>query len=403
MWLRGVFMFTLILSLFYFTGAANSALLVHNSAEEIDACSGRLKLELVRIWGGEDEEDDNKFFNTPISVSIFQNKLLFICDQYAHCIKVFSTTGEYLQTISQRGRGPGDTYRPTSIALSPEGNLVVLESGGCRIQRFDLNGKSLGIIKTDISTRWINVTSKDNLLVYNPQKTFDSRQLIYFYDHNGHVIRTIGKYHDKSNNYFESDKLFFAIDHSDNIYAARKCAPVIRKYSSKGTLLLAITFALPFEIPPVVISLNQPKNEIEILESDSNRNQGEIKQNNKNITIQSVKKKGRRRVRVVEAIGTDSQERIYIVSRRRLLTEKENLATAISGTANGVIRERVDYDIIDNIDAFRLLVFNPNGRIIANTQLTTFCDGIYIFGNRIFIIDGLLNQRVLEYKIRFED
>ena len=65
-------------------------------------------------------------------------------------------------------------------------------------------------------------------------------------------------------------------------------------------------------------------------------------------------------------------------------------------------RRRVDYNIVESIDAKMIMVFSPGGKIIAETTLTTFCDSIYISNNRIFIIDGTLNQRILEYKMIFE-
>jgi len=62
----------------------------------------------------------------------------------------------------------------------------------------------------------------------------------------------------------------------------------------------------------------------------------------------------------------------------------------------------VDFDVVENIDVYRLLVFNPEGKVIAETPLTVICNGIYVHGNRIFIIDGSLNQRILEYEMSFE-
>ncbi|MCP5106174.1 MAG: hypothetical protein GY950_22500 [bacterium] len=57
---------------------------------------------------------------------------------------------------------------------------------------------------------------------------------------------------------------------------------------------------------------------------------------------------------------------------------------------------------MENIDVNRLLVFNPDGRVIAEAQLTNFCDAIYIHNDRIFIGDGLFNQRILEYRMTFK-
>ena len=47
--------------------------------------------------------------------------------------------------------------------------------------------------------------------------------------------------------------------------------------------------------------------------------------------------------------------------------------------------------------------FDPNGRIIAESPMTTLCDDIYIYDNRLFVIDGLCNQRILEYVMVFKE
>ena len=87
---------------------------------------------------------------------------------------------------------------------------------------------------------------------------------------------------------------------------------------------------------------------------------------------------------------------------RRLLTEKENSATAVSGSPGNLNRKKVNFDIVENIDVNRLLVFSPTGQVIAEAPLNTFCDTIYIKGDHLFIVDGRLNQRILEYQMKFE-
>lgn len=401
----------LLISIFFtlniFLYTADQSILVRNTLEDINACKGKLILKLVRIWGGDEEEDENKFFKTPVSVALNKNTgLVYICDQHSHCIKVFKDSGEYVRTISRRGRGPGDTFSPNFITFSPENLLVVYELGGYRIQWFTPEGKSKRIIKYKGIAWWFGVNSKNELIVYDHHKTLESRKLVSILNQKGREIKTIGTYHDHRKSFIMSEKLIVTIDQSDNIYTANRCTPVIRQYSPEGALLLAITFTSSFEIPPVEITLNSRGDEIKINRKESNQEPVKTKVkgsgNRRSITIQSFKSKGTERVGIFYGIALDSQQRIYAVTRRRRLTEKEGGATAVSGSAAGYNRERVNYDIVRDIDINRLLVFNPEGKVIAEAQLTTFCDGIYVYGNRIFIVDALLNQRILEYEVQFE-
>lgn len=388
-----------------FNRAVDRAVLVHNSLEEINACKGKLKLELVRIWGGDKEEDEHKFFNLPISVAVDEkNKLVYILDEMENCLKVFKDSGEYVRTISQRGKGPGDIYCPITASINPDGDITVYELGGYRIQRFSPEGKSKKIIKIERHplASVCGVTSKNEIVFYNVDRTLQTKKLLAIMNSEGNVIKEIGKYHDKSNDFLGSEKLCFSIDKDDNIYAANKSTPVIRKYSPDGKLLMAVTYRLPLETAPVVISLNEQGNEIKIVREDEEQDQVQVTKKGKSVNFQSIKKKGKPRIGA-GAIGVDSRQRIYIMTKKRLLTEKERRATSVGWSFERIDRSRVDYDIVENIDANMIMVFSPEGKVIAEATLTTFCNGIHVSGDRLFIIDGDLNQRVLEYRVHFLD
>jgi hypothetical protein len=394
---KGVLGAAMILVLTVLALAADRAVLVHNTRQDIEAVKGKLKLKLVRVWGGEDEADENKFFETPTCVAIDKNGLVYICDMHRHCIKVFKSSGEYVRTIGRRGKGPGDVFAPEHIALSPAGGLVVSELGGWRIQRLNAKGKSKAIIKCKWPPYWLGVTSKDELAIYNSKKMFQLKKLIFICDNKGKTIREIGTYHDKWKEFLGADKLQCTMDENDNIYAANSYTPVIRKYSADGKLLLAITYDTLIKIPPVKITLNSRGDEIEKV--DENEYNFKVTKRGRN-----TQAKGKRRPGVCYGIGTDPQKRIYIVTRRRLFTEKERKAAAIGWSAVSVLRERMDFDVLDKIkDIYNLFVFNQEGKIIAEAEVPNFCDGIHIIRNRLFIVDGTYYQRILEFEISFEE
>jgi DNA-binding beta-propeller fold protein YncE len=356
---------------------------------------------LIRVWGGAEEEDENKFFNTPTSVVVDDNQFVYICDRHNHCIKVFNNTGNYVRTIGRKGRGPGDLYSPTYITFSPGGALLVNESGGRRIQWFNSQGKSKQILKHIETISWIGVISKNELAVYSDYKTFYNRKLISIIDNKGKHLREIGKYHDNAKRLIESERLYFAIDEGGNIYAANTGTPVIRKYSPGGRLKMVITFDTTFEIP-VEITLNSSGDEIQRKEEIDSQEDARIVGTDSGVSIQYNKRKRKWQYGICLGIGLDSQNRIYIVKRRRILKENESLATVISGNDIRINRERVNYDIVEKNDFNHILVFDSNGKIIAESPMTTLCDDIYISNNRIFVIDGLCNQRILEYEMIFQ-
>jgi hypothetical protein len=248
---------------------------------------------------------------------------------------------------------------------------------------------------------WLGVTTGNEIAVYCHSKTFNQRKLISIMDNNGKILREIGQYHDKAKNFISSERLYFSIGKDGCIYASNVSTPVIRKYSPVGRMLKVITFGTPFDIP-VEIALNKSGNEIERKEETYNDDKVKVVRKQGGISLQQNKNNKRRKYAVCSGIGIDSQNRIYIVSQRRQLTKKEISGTFIYGAFTEYIkRDRLDYGVVENIDVNRLMVFDKNGKIIAHCTMTTFCHGIYISNNRIFVVDGHYNQRVLEYEIIF--
>ena len=391
----------IIITLFIFTffHLSNPAVLVHNSKKEIDACKGQLNLKLIRIWGNGDEKDERIFFATPTNMVIDKNDLVYICDRHDHCVKVFKSTGEYVRKIGRKGQGPGDLLGPGKVALAPNGDLLVFEYGGFRLQRFSPEGHSKSIIKINKAIGWAGITSKNELTLYNWLHTFLSKKIIAFINEKGKVTRDFGHHDDPSSNYIDSEKLVIAMDDSDHFYVANKWTPVIRKYAPEGELQMAITFETSFLVQNQV-KLNSTKTEIEIIRTDKGV-QTQLKKDRSGNVM--TKKRGKPKINIFNGIAIDAENRIYVVTARRRLSEKENLATRISGGIDGINRKLVDFEIVENIDLYRLLVFDQDGKICAQAQFKGMCDDIYIHNDRLFIIDGLINQRILEFEMTFDN
>lgn len=380
--------------------ATKKITLVHNTHREIVAKENTLQLKLIRTWGGEDEPDEEKFFEVPSKIALDSRDRVYISDTYNFCIKVFDAAGKYIRTIGRKGRGPGDLIGPGSIGFSTSGNLWVLEKGNRRFQCFDAAGKSKTIFKYKHIPIWMSVTGKDEIAVYSPYDTHKTRELITLFDEKGKRLRGIGTYHDPSKNAIGCEWLAFAKDHHDNFYAGNMKTPIVRKYNSGGTMVMAFTFETPDKIRPN-IELNERGNEI--VRKDFFQNTTQIKRKEKNVIIDN---KGKRKYYACIAIGTDSQENIYVVTDRRRPTEKESGALDVmfdSSSFSFIDRSKTDFEALKNIDWFRLIVFNPSGQVIAGAVLYSLCQDIYIHDNRLFIIDGMLFQTIFEYEMTIKE
>lgn len=248
------------------------------------------------------------------------------------------------------------------------------------------------------SLGWAGITSKNEIALYSWLNTFLSKRIIAFIDAAGRTTREIGFHNDQASGYIDSEKLWIAIDDADQFYVANAWTPVIRKYVPGGELELAITFETPFS-DQARIKLNPDKTEIEIQRTSEGPRSFVKKDRTGNAAID---RSGEQRIDIFKGIAVDAGGRIYVISPRRTFLKEETAATRISGNADGLNRSLVEPDLTKNIDVYQLLVFDNKGKIYAEAHIPGTCDDIYIHGNKLFIIDGYVNQRILEFEINVD-
>jgi DNA-binding beta-propeller fold protein YncE len=71
-----------------------------------------------------------------------QQRRLYVADTQAHNIKVFDEENQLLQTIGQRGDGPGQFNFPTHLHFS-QGHLLLTDAMNARVQVLDAEGRYL--------------------------------------------------------------------------------------------------------------------------------------------------------------------------------------------------------------------------------------------------------------------
>lgn len=66
---------------------------------------------------------------------------LWILEDQAQEIRVFSTQGEYIRTVGRRGGGPGEFAKAVRLDLGPDGNVWVMDRQNARLSLFDSAGR----------------------------------------------------------------------------------------------------------------------------------------------------------------------------------------------------------------------------------------------------------------------
>jgi len=79
----------------------------------------------------------------PTDLAIVEDRL-YVVDILHHQVQVLDKqTGRTLQQIGKPGSGAGELFQPTNIAIGPQGDLFVVDTGNFRVQRFAVDGRYL--------------------------------------------------------------------------------------------------------------------------------------------------------------------------------------------------------------------------------------------------------------------
>ena len=99
---------------------------IQNPAEPIHEPFTATLDELWRLGGDTDVEEE--FFGVILGITNDDEGNIFLLDLQLAEIKIFSSDGEYINTIGREGEGPGEFRFPISMFFLPSGNVGVIQA-----------------------------------------------------------------------------------------------------------------------------------------------------------------------------------------------------------------------------------------------------------------------------------
>lgn len=216
----------------------NGIKIVKNPAEPV---YGEILFDLEEDLSIGREDDDNYMFYRPRKINTDDQGNIYILERGNHRIQKFDLNGQYLQTIGQKGQGPGEFERPYSFFLDKNKNIYVTE--GRKIQIFNSEGEFLRSIPVSYFTTNFSVTPDGNIFaVASITKEEARNQAVIKMDQKGKIIKTIAEFPDikpVSRKGKGGSISVFSVSHSYNpsLYFSQSAnGKVIYAYSSEYSL-----------------------------------------------------------------------------------------------------------------------------------------------------------------------
>jgi len=103
------------------------------------------------------------------------------------------------------------------------------------------------------------------------------------------------------------------------------------------------------------------------------------------------------------SVAVDGQGRVWVLTLARQLKKEEQAGIGVSiGIVDG--KQQVGYKVIGDTDlrktdAYKLEVFDGEGVLLGEIPLDIFVDHIFIYGDRLFLLDKLHGATVHIFRI----
>jgi sugar lactone lactonase YvrE len=296
-----------------------------------------------------------------------------------------------MATLGQKGQGPAEFFFPLALAIDSQGLLYISDPNNQRIVVLTPEGKDYKVIKLDEGLIGdIASLSSGNLAMggrkwfarfgTEEEKVKELPKLIKILDLEGKVIREVGIQHDFGNFLLNKygNSVNFSVDGKDNIFLAFLFQNRLEKYSPSGRLLWRADSQLNYSSEPI--------------------DKGSMEKGKSGASISKPKMNT-----CSNGIAVDGQGRAWVVILDRQLRNEEQAGIAI--TIHYVDNQRsMSYKVegeaeLYTTDAYKLGIYDPDGVLLGEIPVGCFVDDIFIFGDRLFLLDKMRGMKFYEFQI----
>jgi sugar lactone lactonase YvrE len=366
---------------------------VHNAGPGAWGKTPQVTLESVRVLGDVDTADENLAFYMPSTIVVDGAGNLYVLDTGNHRVQKFGPDGKYLATFGRQGQGPGEFLYPSWLSMDAQGFLYISDPNNQRVQVLTPDGKDHKTIKLLATGAGDVFLGKPGELVMGkPRMRFmmnpDEKKpavlpkIVKVLDGGGKIIKEFGEPSDFDEELLNdsANEVILTVDGAGQSYLVFPVQNRIDKYAADGRLLWRADRELPYSM--------------EIKEK------GKIERKGGSVMVMMP-----RMNRCANGVAVDGKGRIWVVTMTRQLKKEEQVGTSVSMTMSlgggRTIGYKVEGDTeLRKTDAYKLEVFDAEGVLLGSLPLDFFVDGIFIHGDRLFLMDKYRGTQFREYKIK---
>ncbi|MFO7733490.1 MAG: 6-bladed beta-propeller [Candidatus Aminicenantes bacterium] len=388
----------LILVLFAVSGqkveTVDGVRLVHNTGPGAWGKTPPVVLEPIRSLGDVDTADENLAFYMPANLVLDAAGNMYVLDSGNHRIQKFGPDGKFLATMGRQGQGPGEFLYPSRIDIDAAGYLYVSDPHNNRVQVLTPDGKDHKTIRFLEGMAGDVFNGKSGELVMGParfrmrftpdepDRKAELPKLVKVIDIEGQVLREFGDRRDFKDELLNDsvNQVVMTVDAEGRAHLVFPHQNRIDKYAADGRLLWRADRELPYTM--------------DILDK------GRIERKGGGVSIQAP-----RLNRCAESVAVDGRGRVWVVGLTRQLKKEEQVGLGVSmsmGTGGG---RQIGYKVhgdtdLRETDVYRLEVFSADGTLLGTFPLDFFVDGVFIRGDRLFLLDRYRGVQFREFKIK---
>jgi len=367
---------------------------VHNSGHGAWGKKPAVTLEPVRVLGDVDTADENMAFYIPVNIVLDAAGNMYVLDSGNHRIQKFGPAGKFLATIGRQGQGPGEFYYPSWLSLDAQGFLYVSDPNNNRVQVLTPDGKDHKTIRFTEGTAGDVFWRKSGQLVMGTprirfrfmddaaEKKAALPKLVKVIDGDGKILGEFGDPRDFKDEMVNStaNEVILTVDGAGGACLVFPRQNRIDRYTADGRLLWRADRELSYSM--------------EVKEK------GNIERSGGNARVQMPQIN-----QSANGVAVDGAGRVWVVTLARQLKKEEQVGLGITMNTTSGGGRTIGYSVrgdteLRTTDAYKLEVFDPDGVLLGSIPLDFFVDGIFIYGDRLFLMDKFRGTQFREYKIK---